>query len=130
MAKSNQVFHLREREKMLGFAFAVKAHGMLFVAGTCGQDAEGAPVAPGDLETQMRTAYGDIEKALAAHGADFAHVVREVIYATDIEALKEALPARKEIYGAAAPPAATWVEVSRLMRPDYMIEIEVTAVLP
>ena len=127
MARPDQVYHLRDREKALGFAFAVATERHLHVSGTCGQDAEGNPVAPGDLAAQMRRAYGDIATALAAHGLGFEDVVREVVYVTDIEAFRAALPERKAIYGSASPPACTWVEVSRLMRPEYLIEIEVTA---
>ena len=129
MAHAEQVFHLREREKTLGFAFAVKTESMLYVSGTCAQDAEGNAVGAGDMETQLRTIYGDIQRALEAHDVSFAEVVRERIFVTDIEAFRAALPARTEIYGGVAPPAATWVEVSALMRPEYLIEVEVTAIL-
>lgn len=127
MARPEQVFHIRARERALGFAFAVATASTLHVSGTCAQDAAGAPAAPGDMEGQLVTIYGDIAKALAAHGLDFADVVRERIYVTDIEAFRAALPARAKVYAGAAPPAATWIEVSALMRPEYLIEIEVTA---
>jgi enamine deaminase RidA (YjgF/YER057c/UK114 family) len=130
MARPEQVFHMRDRERELGFAFAVKSAGFLHVAGTCAQDGEGNPFGVGDMEAQLRRIYEDIETALHAHGLAFEHVVREVIYVTDIDAFRAALPARKHIYANAGPPACTWVEVSRLMRPEYLIEIEVTAELP
>ena len=127
MARDHQVFHHREHEKSLGFAFAVRTEGMLHLSGACALDSEGRAAAPGDMEAQLRIIYADIETALAAHGLDLADVVRERIYVTDIQAFRAALPARAEIYAAAAPPAATWVEVSALMRPEFRIEIEVTA---
>lgn len=129
MARSDRVFHLREHEKKLGFAFAVKTEGMLHLSGACALDADGQAAAPGDMEAQLRIVYADIAKALAAHGLGFTDVVRERIYVTDIQAFRAALPARAAIYAAAAPPAATWVEVSALMRPEFMIEVEVTAML-
>ena len=130
MARPEQVFHIREREKALGFAFAVDAGAVVYVSGTCAQDAAGEAAAPGDMAGQMRTVYADIEKALTAHGLGFRDVVKEQIFVTDIAAFREALPARAEFYQDAAPPAATWIEVSGLMRPEYMIEIEVTAARP
>lgn len=130
MARPDQVFHLREHEKTLGFAFAVRTNGMLHVSGACALDAEGEAAAPGDMAAQLRIVYADIETALRAHGLCFADVVRERIYVTDIRAFRAALPVRSEIYGSAAPPAATWVEVSALMRPEFMIEVEVTATCP
>ena len=62
-------------------------------------------------------------------GARFENVVKEMIFVKDIDALRDALPIRKTFYAGAAPPAATWIEVSRFMRPEYVIEIEVTAEL-
>ena len=127
MSRSDQVFHLREHEKTLGFAFAVRSEGMLHISGACALDADGQAAAPGDMEAQLRIVYADIETTLGAHGLGFADVVRERIYVTDIQAFRAALPARTEIYRDAAPPAATWVEVSALMRPEFMIEIEIEA---
>lgn len=53
MARPDQVFHIREREKELGFAFAVKAGGLLYASGTCGQETDGTPVGPGDMAAQL-----------------------------------------------------------------------------
>jgi enamine deaminase RidA (YjgF/YER057c/UK114 family) len=128
MARPDQVFHIREHEKRLGFAFAVDAGRTLYVSGTCALDAQGEAAAPGDLAGQMRIIYADIAKALAAHGLDFRDVVKEQVFVTDIGAFRQALPVRAEVYKDAAPPAATWIEVPRLMRPAFMIEIEVTAI--
>lgn len=129
MARADQVFHLREAEKQLGFAQAVKAGNTLYLAGTCCLDLDGKVLSPGDMAGQIRATYRNIELALEAHGAGFADVVKEVVYVTDIEAFRAALPARTEIYAEVAPPAATYVEVRALMRPEFMIEVEVTAVL-
>ena len=130
MARPEQVFHLREAEKTLGFAQAVRSGNTLYVSGTCSVDLDNNVVAPGDMRGQLEQIYRTIQQALEAHGASFAHVVKEMIFVSDIDAFREALPARAEFYGGAAPPAATWIEVSRFMRPEYLIEIEVTAELP
>ena len=78
----------------------------------------------------MPTIYSIITLTLEAHGATFENVVKEMIFVNDIEAFRDALPVRARFYEGAAPPAATWIEVSRFMRPDFVIEIEVTAELP
>jgi enamine deaminase RidA (YjgF/YER057c/UK114 family) len=130
MARANQVFHLREAEKELGFAQAVRSGNTLYVSGTCAVGLDNKVVAPGDMRGQLEHIYRIITMALAAHGASFEHVVKEMIFVNDIDALREALPIRKKFYTGAAPPAATWIEVSRFMRPDFVIEIEVTAALP
>ena len=67
--------------------------------------------------------------ALEAHGASFVNVVKEMIFASDIEALRDALPLRARFYQGAASPAATWIQVSGFMRPEFVVKIEVTAEL-
>jgi 2-iminobutanoate/2-iminopropanoate deaminase len=129
MARPDQVFHLREGEKDLGFAQAVKAGGFLFVAGTCSLDLDSNVVGKGDMRAQLEQCYRIIGMALEAHGIGFGEVVKEQIFVSDIEAFRAALPSRHAVYAGAAPPAATWIEVSRFMRPDFQIEIEVTAEL-
>ena len=130
MAREDQVFHLREAEKELGFAQAVRSGNTLYVSGTCAVGLDNEVVAPGDMRGQVEHIYRIITMALEAHGASFENVVKEMIFVNDIDALRDALPVRKAFYADAAPPAATWIEVSRFMRPDFVIEIEVTAELP
>lgn len=130
MARPDQVFHLREAEKELGFAQAVRSGDRLYVSGTCSVGDDNEVVAPGDMRGQMKQIYRTIEKALVAHGASFEDVVKEMIFVSDIEAFRDALPIRARFYRDAAPPAATWIEISRFMRPDFVIEIEVIADLP
>jgi enamine deaminase RidA (YjgF/YER057c/UK114 family) len=130
MARPDQVFHLREAEKALGFAQAVRSGDRLYVSGTCSVGADNQVVAPGDMSGQMEQIYQLIENTLTAHGASFVNVVKEMIFVSDIEAFRDALPIRAKFYEGAAPPAATWIEVSGFMRPDFVIEIEVTAEIP
>lgn len=130
MARAEQVFHLRDAEKDLGFAQAVRSGDFLFISGTCSVGANNQVVAPGDMHGQLEQIYRIIRKTLDAHGATFADVVKESIFVDDIQAFRDALPARAAFYDGAAPPAATWIEVSGFMRPDFVIEIEVTAELP
>ncbi len=130
MARPDQVFHLREAEKKLGFAQAVRSGDMLFVAGTCSVGLDNEVVAPGDMRRQVEHIYSIITLTLEEHGATFENVVKEMIFVNDIEAFRDALPVRARFYEGAAPPAATWIEVSRFMRPEFVIEIEVTAELP
>ncbi len=129
MARPEQVFHLREAEKELGFAQAVRSGDRLYVSGTCSVGADNKVVAPGDMLGQLEQIYRLIETTLEAHGASFVDVVKEMIFVSDIEAFRDALPIRAKFYDGVAPPAATWIEVSGFMRPDFVIEIEVTAEL-
>ncbi|MDP6352216.1 MAG: Rid family hydrolase [Alphaproteobacteria bacterium] len=130
MARPDQVFHLQETEKKLGYARAVRSGDMLFLAGTCSVGLDNEVVAPGDMRGQIAQIYSLITVVLEAHEATFENVVKEMIFVSDIEAFRDALPVRAGFYEGAAPPAATWLEVSGFMRPDFLIEIEVTAELP
>ncbi|MFP6758684.1 MAG: Rid family hydrolase [Alphaproteobacteria bacterium] len=130
MARPDQVFHLREKEKELGFAQAVRSGDTLYVAGTCSVGLDNQVVAPGDMRGQIEHIYGIIAMALEAHGASFVNIVKEMIFVSGIEALREALPLRARFYQDAAPPAATWIQMAGFMRPEFVVEIEVTAELP
>ena len=106
----------------------------VYLAGQVSQDAEGATVAAGDLAGQTEQALVNVASALDSVGASFADVAKLTIYVVDWEASKmEALFAG---IGAAAEKLsidpvkpATLVGVAALFEPDYLIEIEATAVL-
>jgi enamine deaminase RidA (YjgF/YER057c/UK114 family) len=116
-----------------GYANGVAARGQtIFVAGQIGWDAQQRLV-PGDLVAQARQALANIVAVLAVDGAKPEHIVRLTWYVTsraDYLAAAEPLGAAyREIIGRHFP-AMTAVEVSALMEPGAVIEIEATAVLP
>jgi len=74
MARVDQVFHLREAEKELGFAQAVRSGNTLYVSGTCAVGLDNEVVAPGDMRGQVEHIYRIITMALEAHGASFENV--------------------------------------------------------
>lgn len=130
MARSDQVFHLRELEQSFGYSQAVKVGGTLYISGSVSWDQDGKVLAAGDMAAQMRNAFDDIRQTLEAHGATFENVVKETIFTTDMDAAVEASSIRSEFYGDYGPPAATWVEVSRLVYAELLIEVEIIAELP
>ncbi|HTB30286.1 MAG TPA: RidA family protein [Steroidobacteraceae bacterium] len=125
-----QVFHLNAYEKDFGYSQAVLIDKTLYVSGTVAVDANGRLVAPGDMAGQMRAAYANIRRTLAAHGADFDEVVKETIYTTDMDALLKSSDVRFEYYGKERLPTVSWVQVQRLVDPGFLVEIEVVAELP
>lgn len=74
----------------------------------------------------VRSVYQRLEKRLKANGLSFADVVKENVYATDLDAFIRNKDIRKEFYGRSFP-AATWVEVRRLYLSSFVVEIELTA---
>lgn len=116
-------------EPVVGYSRAVRAGRTVYVAGTTATDAEGRVVAPGDAYAQTLRALHNIEVALARLGARREHVVRTRLYVTDIGRWEEVGRAHGEFFREVRP-AATMVEVSRLIHPDMLVEIEAEAVLP
>jgi reactive intermediate/imine deaminase len=101
---------------------------LVFVAGQVALDANGEVVGAGDITAQTRQVMENIRLALEAAGATFADVVRVVNYITDVDLFGEMAAVRRE-YLVEPFPASTLVEVSALMFPELLIEIEAIAVV-
>jgi enamine deaminase RidA (YjgF/YER057c/UK114 family) len=99
------------------------------VSGTTAARPDGGVVGEGDLAAQARVAVGRVVEALAALGATPADVLQTRIYVTDAEAWEAVADAHREAFGA-APPAATMVEVRRLVDRRLLVEVEALAVVP
>ncbi|MEX0278692.1 MAG: Rid family hydrolase [Ruegeria sp.] len=113
-----------EYEEKVGYCRAVVANGFVFVAGTCAQGDD----VPDDIVGQCKSALDAIGKTLEEAGASFADVVRVNYYLPDMSEFELCWPLLKDAFGA-NPPAATVIE-SKLITPQDLIEIEVTAALP
>jgi enamine deaminase RidA (YjgF/YER057c/UK114 family) len=115
-------------EPIVGYSRAVKIGRQIWVSGTTATDARGEIVGRGDPVAQTRQVIANIALALAAAGAGLDAVVRTRIFVTDINHWEAIGRAHGEAFGAIRP-AATMVEVRRLIHPDLLVEIEVDAVL-
>ena len=115
-------------EPKFGYSRAVRVGAWVLVAGTTGSDAQGKAVAP-DAYGQSRAALDKIELALLEGGARMAQVVRTRIYVTNIADFDEVARAHAERFGDVRP-ASTLVEVSKLVAPDLVVEIEADAYAP
>ena len=78
------------------------------------------------MAAAIRSVYKRLEDTLKANGLSFADVVKENVYATDLDAFIRNKDIRKEFYGRSFP-AATWVQVQRLYLPSFVVEVELTA---
>ncbi|MEO1535403.1 MAG: RidA family protein [Planctomycetota bacterium] len=116
-------------EASVGYSRAVRVGSIIHVAGTTAADAEGKAMHPGDAGAQAAEVLRRIARALEEAGACVADVVRTRIYVVDIERDAEAVgKAHGEVF-ADVRPAATMVEVARLIDPDLLVEIEAEAVV-
>lgn len=116
-----------------GFSHAVKTTGevTLHCAGQVAWDKDYNLVAPGDIAAQARQALNNLKEVLAAAGASVVDVARMRTYVVDQkpEYLESVGAAIAEFYGDVTPAANTWIGVQSLALPDFLIEIEVTAVI-
>lgn len=115
-------------EPVVGYCRAVVAGPFVAVAGTTAVDDHGELVGIGDAYAQARRCFELIEAALIESGATLADVVRTRLYVTDIGRWEDIARAHREVFGA-APPAATMVEVARLMDERMLVEVEADAII-
>ena len=114
-------------EKPIGFSRAVRVGGLIAVSGTAPIAPGGGTAYPGDLYRQTRACLETIQKAIEAAGGRLEDVVRTRVMLTDIDQWREAAKAHGEFFGEIRP-AATFVEVSRFIDADWLVEIEADAV--
>jgi len=111
------------------YTHLVKFDKLLFIAGQVALDAEGNVIGDGDMKAQVRQVLENLKTILASEGADFSNIVKINTFTTDIEAFFETGDIRREYFGSHAP-ASTLVQIKRLARPVFLVEIEAIAVSP
>ena len=115
-------------EERYGYSRALRVGDLVFVAGTSATGSDGTPVAAGDPHGQTLFILRKIERALHDVGASLADVVRARYFVTDIGDADRVGRAHAELLGGVRP-AMTMAEVSGLMMPEHLVEIEVDAVV-
>jgi enamine deaminase RidA (YjgF/YER057c/UK114 family) len=115
-------------EDRVGYSRAVKVGNHIEVSGTVASDEEGKVVGKDSAYEQTKYILEKIEKALQQAGASLSDVVRTRMFVTDISRFDEYGRAHGEVFGT-IKPCTSLLEVKGLVSPDYLIEIEATAIL-
>ena len=113
-------------EAKIGYCRGLRIGPQIWITGTAPVAEAGGVHAPGDGYEQAKRCFTIIEEALHQLGASVEDVVRTRMFVTDIAQWEDYGRAHEEVFGA-HPPTTTMVEVSALMEPEMMIEIEADA---
>lgn len=123
-----RVFTNAPWEKKAAYCRAIRVGDTIAVTGTVAVDDDGKPVAPGDPGAQADRCFALIERALSEVGAGLHDVVRTRMFVTDISRWEPVAAAHERVFRD-HPPATTMVEVSGLIDPAFLVEIEADAIL-
>jgi len=108
----------------------VRPGRIIYVAGQVSVDRAGKLVGEGDMRTQAQQTFENLKAALEASGAKFENVVKLNYYVLDVAQLPAVREVRDKFVNMANPPASTAVEVKRLFREGFLIEVEAVAAVP
>ena len=127
-AKRTKIFSGTPWEPKVGYARAVLVGDTAYVSGTTATDPSGKIIGPGDMYAQTVQTIRNIESALTRLGMGLENVVRTRMFVTDISRFEEYAKAHGEAFST-IKHCTSMLEVKGLVSPEYLVEIEATAIL-
>jgi len=112
-----------------GYSQVVKVGNTVYIAGQISAGSDGNVVGKGDPETQVRQVWRNVEAAVKAAGGTLQNIVKTTTYITNIQYAAAVRKVREELFQSLNPPTSTLLVVAGLAGPDYLVEIEVIAVV-
>jgi len=112
---------------IVGYSRAVRVGDVIEVSGTSATGEDGAAIAPGDAYAQTQLILATIGDALRELGSGVEDVIRTRVFLTDIDLWVDVARAHREVFGSILP-ACSFVEVSALMLPGLVVEVEASAI--
>jgi reactive intermediate/imine deaminase len=118
--------------KSVGYSQVAAVFGgqIVFISGQVALNKSGNVVGNGDFRAQVQQVFENLKSAVEAAGGDFSDVIKLNTYLLDFSHLQEFREVRDKYINVKNPPASTAVQVSRLFRPEFLVEIEAVAVVP
>ena len=118
--------------KSIGYSQLAVATGgtIVFIAGQVALDKSGSLVGKDDFKVQMQQVFENLKAAVEAAGGSFNDVVKLNSYFLDLSRLPDFREVRDKYINVKNPPASTAIQVARLFRPEFLIEVEAVAVVP
>jgi 2-iminobutanoate/2-iminopropanoate deaminase len=119
-----------EAKPVAHYKMATRMEGgrLLYIAGQVARDAEGNVLAPGDVRTQARQVFQNLQRVLQAAGGDLQDLLKITTYITRIEDFPAVAEARSQFFSGELP-ASTLIVVTSLAQPQLLIEVEGMAVI-
>lgn len=119
-----------EAKPVAHYKMATRMEGgrLLYIAGQVARDTEGNVLAPGDVRTQARQVFQNLQRVLQAAGGDLGDLLKITTYITRIEDFPAVAEARSQFFSGELP-ASTLIVVTSLAQPELLIEVEGIAVI-
>ena len=117
--------------KPMGYSHIAEVSGgkLVYISGQVALDKSGNVVGKDDFRAQVRQVFENLKTAVGAAGGDFNHVIKLNMYVLDVARLSDLREVRDEFVNTHNPPASTLVQVAKLARPEFLVEVEAVAVI-